>query len=212
MIDHKELLRLREQASFLGYEFLTWLFLLIDHEDGSTDFANITKDLIRKPESLTLGSRMTTCLLAHKEQKTSVSSPILEESHEAFASLKNGHVVESLALNLNFGEIIVSLMLHAHDFSLTQVKIKNNFDSEFLSGEEHSLNEDDKNREEIFLRMAAVDDVEIVVDTLYKCFLKHKTRNYSEVIEKMKTQVEGRLSHYLRSNRNFSVASSQINT
>lgn len=201
MFDYKDAVRLREQASFLGYEFLTWVFLLLDR-DAKEELSLLTKDLLHKTEvSLSLGARMTTCLLNHKEQKTSVASPILEDSHEVFASLKNGHQVESLALNLGFGEIGVLVMLNATDFSLTQVKIKNNFDSESLSEEEHSLSEDERNREEIFLRMAAIDDVEKVIDALYRHYLQLKTSSFSLVLDQMRNQIENRLGHYLRLDR-----------
>lgn len=204
MLNINDAARLREQASFLGYEFLTWLFLLLDKDDGKEELSVITKDLIHKTEvSLVLGERLTTCLLNHKEQKTSIRSPLLEESHEVFASLKNGHQVESLAIGISMAEISVFAMLHAHDFSLTQVKIKSNFDSESLSEDEHSLGEDERNREEIFLRMAAIDDAERIIDALYSHFMKLKasSHGFAKVIDQMKLQIEERLNHYLRHDR-----------
>lgn len=201
MVDQKEVVRLSEQANFLGYEFLTWLFLLLDSDDQE-EIQSITKDLLHKTEvNIVLGERMNTCLLSQKAQKTSIASPLLQESHEVFASLKNGHQVESLALGVSFGEIIVFVSIHAHDFSLTQVKIKNNFDAESLSDDEHSLDEDERMREEIFLRMAAIDDVEKVIDALYGHYLKLKTASFSKVIEQMKRQIELRLGHYLKMDR-----------
>jgi hypothetical protein len=200
MIDAKEIARLREQSSFLGYEFLTWLFLLLD-QDAKEELEAITKDLLHKTEVIiTLGSSITTCVLNHKEQKTVVRSPILEESHEVFASIRNGHLVESLALNLYFQEISVLVILNALDFSLTQIKIKNNFES---LKEEDSLDEQDKVREEIFLRMALLEDTEKVLDALYGYYLKLKSqpKDFSKITEKLKSQIENRLGHYLRIDR-----------
>lgn len=208
MVNHvKEIARMREHASFLGYEFLTWTFLLLDREDAKLEVERITKGCLFKNEvALVLGTRLTTCLFNHKEQKTSIASPILEDSHEVFASLKNGHLVEALALSFSFGEITVSLMLHAQDFAITQVKIKNNYENSSLSDEENTLSEQEKNREEIFLRMAAIEDAEAIVDALYGHFLDVKLDDHSfkSTLKAMREQIEKRLGHYLRQDRDGS--------
>ena len=106
MSDHsKNIARLRENSNFLGFEFLSWLFLLLDHDNAQEEVSKITKDLVFKTEvQIVLGNKLVTCLLTHREQKTSVASPLLEASHEIFASLRGGHLVESLALNINLAE------------------------------------------------------------------------------------------------------------
>jgi hypothetical protein len=196
----KQIMRLRDSANFLGYEFLSWCFLLLDREDSGRLVDSITKDLLFKTElRIVLGQSMVTCLLNHKEQKTSLRNPLLEESHEAFASLRNGHVIESLALALNMGELALTVVLHAQDFGLSQVKIKNAFDSENLSDGEDELNEQERNREEIFLRMAALDDAERIINALYEHFLSLRLNDssYSQELKLMRSQIEGRLGGYL---------------
>lgn len=196
----------REQASFLGYEFLSWLFLLLDRESAQEELADVVKGITKGHCSIVLGQKLVTCLLHHKEQKTSVTSPILEESHEVFASLKNGHVIEALALSFLIDETKVTLTLHAHDFALAQTKIAADFDAD-SAGDENSR-EDDKRHEEILLRMASLTDVETMIDRLYQTFLKMRLERsaYSDALRRMRGQVEERLNNYLRKGRNDAVA------
>lgn len=196
----KEIMRLRDNANFLGYEFLTWCFLLLDRDDREEKVQQITKGVLFKEEvSIVLGKRLVTCLLQLKEQKTSVSSPVLEASHEAFASIRNGHVVESLALTINFSSLSVALNLHAQDFSITQAQIKSNYGKDALSEDEKALEEKEQNREEIFLRMAALDDAERVLNALYEHFLclRIDDKAFKRELMLMQKQVEGRLGSYL---------------
>ncbi len=201
MSNRGELARIREQVDFLGYEFLSWLFLFLDHEKSQAELVEITDSLIHNTKvSVVLGERLVTCLFAHKEQKTSVVSPILESSHEVFASIKNGHLIESLSIMVTLGEIKVSLMLHAQDFAFTQVKIKNNFDEDSLTDQNEELDEGDMTREEIFLRTNALKDVERVVDALFSHFIDERFhhKNYKECLISMRMQVENRLGSYLQ--------------
>ena len=201
MSEHsKNIARLRENSNFLGFEFLSWLFLLLDHDNSQEQVSQITKGLVFKTEAqVVLGNKLVTCLFTHREQKTSVTSPLLEASHEVFASLRNGHVVESLAINIILAEISIGLTLHASDFALTQVKIKNNYQSESLSEDEENLSEHDKNQEEVFLRLAAVDDVERVINGLYEHWIKLRMNSQEQALElvRMRQQIEERLGSYI---------------
>jgi hypothetical protein len=201
MSDHvKNIARLRDQSNFLGFEFLSWLFLLLDHEKSQEQVSQITKDIVFKTDvQVVLGNKLVTCLFTHREQKTSVASPLLEASHEVFASLRNGHLVESLALNIALAEITIGLTLHATDFAFTQVKIKNNYQSESLTDDEELLSEQDKNQEEIFLRCAALEDAERVINGLYEHWirLRMNSRDQAREIARMRHQIEERLGSYI---------------
>jgi hypothetical protein len=194
---YQEIARLREQASFLGYEFLSWLFLLLDRDDAKEEIAAIVAGITTGHCSVVLGNRMVTCLLHHKEQKTSVVSPLLEESHEVFASLRNGHVIEALALAFLIDETKITLTLHAQDFAISQTKITANFTSE-QSGDDN-LAEDDQQREDVFLRMNTLADVEEIIDRLYRTFLALRVdyHSYGSSLAAMREQVADRLSNYL---------------
>lgn len=204
----KEAIRLREQKSFLGFEFLSWLFLFLERPDAKEQIKSLAKNHGFKTDiAVVLGNRLVTCLLNHREQKTSVVSPILEESHEAFASIRNGHVIEALSINILLGDISVSLMIHSLDFSFTQIKIKNHFDNSLLDENDQRLNEEDQIREEVFLRMAVVEDIERLIGILYKHFLGLRTNGavFLSAQKDMNEQVEKRLSHYLHRNHGLSL-------
>lgn len=208
MKDYQKIAQFREHANFLGYEFLTWLFLLLDKENAKDEIAAIVNGLLFKTNcSIVLGGRLVTCLLQHKEQKTSITSPILEESHEVFASLKNGHVIEALALAFLLGEAKISLVITAQDFAISQAKIINNFEME-SHNDDAPLSDVDQIREDLFLRMAALHDVEAVIDRLYEKFLSLRidTKHYPSLLHTMRDQVESRLSHYLRKDHHLKLA------
>lgn len=197
MTNHiKDIARLRESANFLGYEFLTWLFLFLDKENAQEQLKKIID------HELVLANRLVTCLLNHKEQKTSIVSPLLEESHEIFASLQSGHLVESVAIKLKFSQISISALLHASDGSFSQVKIKSNYDQDSLD-EQDGLSEHDKTREEIFLRMSALQDFEKVIDACYQEFidLRLSESKYSHELAQMRQQIRDRLTSYLSSTK-----------
>lgn len=201
MSDHsKNIARLRENSNFLGFEFLSWLFLLLDHDNSQEQISQITKGLVFKTDvQVVLGNKLVTCLFTHREQKTSVASPLLEASHEVFASLRGGHLVESLAINIALAEISLNLTLHANDFAFTQVKIKNNYQSDSLSDDEEALSEHDKNQEEVFLRLAAVEDAERVINGLFEHWLRIRmnSREQARELARMREQIEARLGTYI---------------
>lgn len=190
----KLIARLREEANFLGYEFLTWLFLYVDHEEAKDNFTTMFGD----DSYIILGQRLVTCLLNHKEQKTTIISPILEDSHEVFASFKNGHLVEVLSLSVSQGDVRVDVTLHAQDFAFTQVKIKDNFDNDNLVDEDGGLSEEDQLREDVFLRIKAIENVEAIIDKLYAhyCSLRLDKAMFSTSLEHMRAQIDKRLNFH----------------
>ena len=198
---YQAIAQFREQASFLGYEFLSWLFLLLDRENAKEEISRIVVGITKGHCSVVLGNSLVTCLLHHKEQKTSVKSPLLEDSHEVFASLKNGHVIESLGLLFLIDETKISFSLHAQDFALARTTITANFTSEKMN--EDNLDDDEQMREDVLLRMHSLADVEEIIDRLYHAFLSVRFDHhaYGMMLRTMRDQVEGRLSNYLNKGR-----------
>lgn len=181
MNNQKQLSEFREKNDFLGYEFLTWLFLfLVDNEKSIDDSTKII-----------LGNRLTTCLYINKNQKMSISSNNLENSHEVFASIKNGHVIDSLSLQILNGQISINFNINAQDFSLTKIHIKNDFNKDALFDEDQKLNIFDQNREELFLRMANLDIIENITNNLFLEYLTERLddKKSTLMISKMKDQV-----------------------
>jgi hypothetical protein len=187
---------LKDKIDFLGYEFLTWLFLSLGRPQSYSEINLMLKANPRQPDvEVDLGSRIVTTLLNHREQKTTVASPLLLDSHEVYASIRNGHAVETLALVIRLSDTVVSFTLNAADFSFTQMKIKNNFEEEAQGQEEEGLTEQDQSREAIFLRMAATSQVETIVDAMFATFVKRRLAEsaYTDEIIQMKSHVELRL-------------------
>lgn len=171
--DRRRYLALKEQLDFLGYEFLTWTFLLIAK---TPDEAVALLSSTQKDIEVSLGSKIITTRLNHKEQKTSVVTPLLHESQEVFASIRNGHVVETMSFVMRNDETIYSWIVNAHDFSITQVKIKNNFDDDAQANneQEEGLSFEDQVREQLFLRTKSLDVIDGIVDTLFSQFMKRR--------------------------------------
>lgn len=181
--DRRRYLALKEQLEFLGYEFLTWVFLLTAK---TPDEARALLPSAQKDSDLCLGSKIVTTRLNHKEQKTSVVSPLLHESEEVFASIRNGHLVETLSLTLHTEDTTYFWTVNAHDFSITQVKIKNNFDDDQGPNQEgeEGLSVDDQVREQLFLRMKSLDRIEGITDALFFEFVDRRLQR-SEYLSQM---------------------------
>lgn len=177
MEHYKQLAELREKNDFLGFEFLTWVFLQLI-EKGELSHDENTK--------LILGNKVVTCLYSNREQKTSIICPLLEKSYEIFASIKNGHLIESISLQLVIDQLIINFNISAKDFSINQIKINNDFDKD------NDLDETDQIREDIFLRMANLDAVENLINNIFLSFLKERldsnmmpisTQNMKNIVE-----------------------------
>lgn len=193
---HGDIIKFREQAAFLGYEFLTWLLLTTEDQEHDQDVAKLFP---KQNANLYVGGRVVTCLLTHKEQKNTIVCPSLKHSHEIYASLKNGHVVEALSLLLSFEDRTVNFLLHAADGAFTQVKITNNFDQSSLT-EDEGLSEEDQIQEEIFLRDSALSDIELVIEKLYQQFLHHRfdSQGYRSYQQLMRERIESRLAQHIQ--------------
>ena len=87
------------------------------------------------------------------------------------------------------------------------MKIKNNYQSESLADDEEALSEQDKNQEEVFLRLAAVEDAERVINGLYEHWIRIRLNTRQQALElaRMRQQIEQRLGSYITKNDSKSV-------
>lgn len=130
------------KLSFLGPEFLTWLYFHIDKLDGR----------------LAIGKRVSLKPLNSEEQKVSIASPKLEDSGEFLQAIRAGAYVDSIALDLVIEERIHSFTLNALDGSIAGVKTQ---------GLDKSTG--DSEEADIIIRMSNLDEIE---DVLNKTFLQ----------------------------------------
>src|SRR3989338_4823733 len=133
------------ELSFLGPEFLTWLYFHLDKLDGR----------------LAIGKRVSLKPLNSEEQKVTIASPKLEDSGEFLQAIRAGAYVESLALDLVIDERIHSFTLNALDGSLSGVKTQ---------GLDKSTG--DSEEAEIMIRMSNLDEIEDVLKKIFARFLE----------------------------------------
>ena len=133
------------KLSFLGPEFLTWLYFHLDKLDGR----------------LAIGKRVSLKPLNSEEQKVTIASPKLEDSGEFLQAIRAGAYVESLALDLVIDERIHSFSLNALDGSLSGVKTQ---------GMDKSTG--DSEEADIIIRMSNLDEIEDVLKQVFARFLE----------------------------------------
>jgi hypothetical protein len=169
MLDIKAIARMRESAPFLGYDFLTWLFCKVQAKTLSPLLQEIALRFGLGSLELHLGKRINSCLFDRPDYKTSVHNPTMEESREVIQSLLNGHVIESLSLEVYFSANLVSVVLNARDSSFSQLKIQADYEKNSL---DDGLEEKDALHEDIFLRLSMVQALENVYDALFLEFFR----------------------------------------
>ena len=157
------------KLSFLGPEFLTWLYFHLDKLDGR----------------LSIGNRVSLRPMNNEEQKVSISSPNLEDSGEFLQAIRSGAYVESLALDLVIDERIHSFTLNALDGSLSGVKTQ---------GLDKSTG--DSEEAEIMIRMSNLDEIEDVLKKIFARFLELRlgVTFMSEEVKAMRESVAEGLS------------------
>jgi hypothetical protein len=133
------------KLSFLGPEFLTWLYFHTDEV----------------PEKIAVGRRVTLKPLNSEEHKVVISSPTLEDSGEFLQAIRAGAHVESMAFDLVVDDRVHSFTLNALDGSLSGVKTQ---------GLEKSMG--DSAEADIIMRMSNLDEIEDALSNIFAKFLE----------------------------------------
>lgn len=133
------------KLSFLGPEFLTWLYF-------NTDLLS---------DKISIGRRVTLKPLNSEEQKVTIASPKLEDSGEFLQAIRAGAYVESMALDLVVDDRVHSFTLNSLDGSLSGVKTQ---------GLEKSMG--DSVEADIIIRMSNLDEIEDALNKIFAQFLE----------------------------------------
>ncbi len=158
--------------TFLGPEFLTWLYFYIDQEGGEIKAG--------KPEArITVGKSILLKPLANPDMRVAILSPMLDDSGEVLQAIRAGAHVESMALDVVVGEHIHCLTVNGTDGSLSQVKTRYLFAEQEskmdLAGFDEPSQGPKKKKltdeESVLIRMSALDEIEAIVDSLFQKFL-----------------------------------------
>jgi len=161
------------QHTFLGAEFLTHLFFDMHHCGGEY---TIDKQAIR----LGMGNSVVLKIPSVSQSRVSIQGPRLDDSGEILQAFRSGAWIEHIALELNIAERKYNFTLNAKDASISQLKIRQNFEEEDKSLQWVAQNEDQESesdistQETIFLRLAALVELENVIDFLFARFLKKR--------------------------------------
>lgn len=175
--DHEPGLEIsRSRLSFLGPEFLTWLYFHLDMQGGSAQLsiADTQSGKGLTSAEIIVGNRVTIKHLALKEMCVTVASPMLDDSGEVLQAVQSGGLIYVLALQAHVEDRKYDFTLNANDGALSQVKIHEAFSEEqdeYVEGEKEGavkLSEE----ETFFLRIAAIEELEAIVDGIYEQFLQ----------------------------------------
>lgn len=173
----------RKQAlsdlAFLGPEFLTWLYFHLEQTGGEIPLQELlpSEHAVKEVVRIGVGKRMTLKSLWGGDARLTVSGSMLDDSGEVLQAVRSGCYIDTMIIDLVIAERSYTFTLNSLDGSLSQVKMQLGFDK----GSDKSLFEDESGevkQEEpvdeettLLLRMSALDEIDDLVDALFKRFL-----------------------------------------
>jgi hypothetical protein len=171
------------EKQFLGPEFLTWLYYFLETREWAVPIAELGNELqsrFSNPEALFApGQKVQLKAADGSNTKVALSGTGLDGSGELHQAIRRGAFIETLGLMMALDGQVYSCIINGADGSLSGVKLPNlladgETDEEnspaARSGRRISLPVD----EVVFLRAAALDDIEKVLDGLFSIFLTRR--------------------------------------
>ena len=181
---------LAKDLQFLGPEFLTWLFFYISNEGSEVDLAELCPKHphLNGVVRLVIGNNVVLVPPDVASCRVQVSDPVIESSGEVLQAICGGSQVDSLAIEMIMGERVYSMVLHAKDAAITQVKFRDLFevsDKDGLLDDDVAAQSHDAGRdgfkdealmqeEALILRMSVLDESEDILRGLYSKFLTRR--------------------------------------
>lgn len=171
--------------TFLGNEFVTWLYFFLAHEGFSVALDDAFPDKRAKPEGgivqFQIGKRATLKALDATGARVSLSGPDLDDSGELLQAVRRGAYLESLEIVCAAGERVYSFTLRAPDGSISSVKLPDLFtpiDDEGASDGDEGAGRARAPRRSfedvLALRMDCLDEIEHIVDALFRRFVTRR--------------------------------------
>jgi hypothetical protein len=164
--------------NFLGAEFLTWLYFHLEEENYEVATEAILPGRGDLGETLhfRIGRKLNLAETDPEGLRVTLAGPQLDESGEILQAIRGGAFVASLGLEVSFLDRVILATLKAEDGSIREVKI-----TDVAPPEEDEMAEESARarqrlgaEEALFLRMAALDELEDVVDGLFRRFLTRR--------------------------------------
>lgn len=166
---------------FLGPEFLTWLYFFLEEVGFELDVGD---DLVR----FAIGRRTVLTHLDAQGARVALTGPDLDDAGELFTAVRRGAFIDLLSLQLLISERVYEVSFRADGgFS---VKVPD-LTSDGEDGHKRRLDAADL----LDLRMMVLDDVERVMDDLFRRFVTRRLARawHTEDLKSMRRAVADRL-------------------
>lgn len=170
--------------SFLGPEFLSWLYFHLDEKKGEIKFSEYSKEKIAFEDSfrMCVGNRAALRPLIGTSASVTVTGNALDDSGEVLQAFRAGALVDALSLEVHFSQTVYTFLVYAKDGSISQFKSQQPFAEKIQSPfydkrEDEAEIEDSAELEDegnLLIRMSALDEAEKILDALYRKFLERR--------------------------------------
>ncbi len=186
--------------TFLGYEFLTWLYFHLEENGWELAIPAFDDDTPDNKVKFSLGSKI---VLSHESQgaRVAITGPYIDHGGEMFAAVRRGASIQVLQLNMTIASQVYTITIEAKNRKIT-AKIPDLF----TAPTEKDLEKDNDKPEEgprvgtlpldaiLDVRMACLDELEEVVDILYASFInKRIARQWAKSLSKIQVKVRDQL-------------------
>ena len=171
------------EKQFLGPEFLTWLFFHLEAHDWAIPTSELGGDCTSRftnPHVLFApGQKILLKAADGSNTKVALSGTGLDGSGELHQAIRRGAFIESLGLMLALDGQVYSFVINGMDGSLSGVKLPNLLADGETDEEANPASRGGRKLnlpvdEVVFLRAAALQDIEKVLDGLFSLFLTRR--------------------------------------
>jgi len=160
-----------EATSYLGREFLTWLWFRSEHNEGIFQVGEA-------PVEVWFDAKLTLASTGTLKEESVIKSETPTDTEEARVSLRSGKQVEEAKLRLTTGQKFWSLTIKARDLSLHGLKLP-----ALLSATDEDV---------IYERLALLEECQDLVDGLFGLFVDQRLDDdaWSAEVSAMRRWVE----------------------
>jgi hypothetical protein len=171
------------EKSFLGPEFLTWLFFHLEEENWELEAKDAFPDPQTQPQdgivSFAMGRKTVLQTLDATGSKVSLSGPELDKRGELLQAIHQGALFETLELQMAISNRVYQYTLRGQDGGISQVKFPDMYtESSDDIGADGATGGSRKRQlpaeDLLALRMICLDELESVIDLLFTRFLTRR--------------------------------------
>lgn len=163
-----------QDKTFLGQEFLTWLYFFLDESDYEVDLPGAFEKGIGPQQdrvAFAIGKKTVLTSLDASGVRVALSGPDLDDCGEVLQALRRGALVDTLELQMALDERVYTVTLRGQDGQMSSVRF---FEGMIKEGEGDA-------GDVLDVRLAALDEIDAVIDGLFGRFV---TRRLAQAWEK----------------------------